>query len=427
MKKVVIIGGGIAGLSAAVHLLRKGIQPLLLESTKKAGGRTTSFFDPDFNSYLDNGQHILMGCYKETLSLFSQVEIKSNFILNESLHIDYSDGERYTLKAPRYFYPLNLAIALFRYKPLSFNESLAALFFMMRVLANISSRPSGKNVVVWLKENGQNDNLIKYLWTPLIIGAMNTSVEKADAGIFCKIVKEIFFSGKFSSTIILPKSDLQTSLVQTLEAKITSEGGVINYSSQAVRINKKDYGFSVLLKNGEEISAEAVVIAVPRHALNKIALPENLVIDQQSDLTYSNILSVHIKSDSILFNEPFIGLHNSPVHWVFHKEEFVSVVISDADAYKDLSDQEILTLIIPELLRNNVLGSEKLTAYRIIKEKRATFVPDIHSSKLRLPARTNQKGIYLAGDWTDTGLPATIEGAALSGRLAAEAVFSPSH
>jgi uncharacterized protein with NAD-binding domain and iron-sulfur cluster len=107
---------------------------------------------------------------------------------------------------------------------------------------------------------------------------------------------------------------------------------------------------------------------------------------------------------------------------VFNKGSFLSVVISDADKYKDMEEQKILDIIIPELQKNRIITDRNIISFKIIKEKRATFVPDSKSQKYRLPCKTNLSGIYLAGDWTDTGLPATIEGAALSGRVAAEAI-----
>lgn len=422
MKKTIIIGGGIAGLSAAIHLLRGGIKPLLLESTKKPGGRATSFFDPDFNSSLDNGQHILMGCYRETLNLFSREQINKNFILQNALCISYSEGESYKLRAPHLFYPLNLALAILKYKPLSLTEALSAVYFMKRVLFNLVKNPNGKNVRDWLNEHGQIKRLITYLWTPLIIGAMNTSPEKADAELFRKIIKEIFLSGNFSSTIILPKYDLQSSLVTPLADTIISLGGELSLSSQVTKLAVLKDGYTIHLKDGREEKVETVIFAVPRHALNKIEMPEQFVYNSYDDFTYSNILSVHLKVKGINLKEEFIGLHNSPVHWVFNKGSFLSVVISDADKYKDMEEQKILDIIIPELQKNRIITDRNIISFKIIKEKRATFVPDSKSQKYRLPCKTNLSGIYLAGDWTDTGLPATIEGAALSGRVAAEAI-----
>ncbi|MCC6548614.1 MAG: FAD-dependent oxidoreductase [Ignavibacteriaceae bacterium] len=423
MKKTVIIGGGVAGLSAAVHLLRKGIKPLILESTKKAGGRTTSFFDPDFNSYLDNGQHILMGCYKETLSLYTQNQIDENFHLQKSLRIIYSEKKRFELHAPEYFYPLNLAIALFRYKPLSFIDAVAAGIFMKRVFLNLVKNPSGKNVLVWLKEHGQNNKLITYLWEPLIIGAMNTTPEKADAAIFKRIIKEIFFTSNFSTTIIIPKHDLLTSLILPLLDTIISAGGQISYSAQVTKLIKSDRGFDILLKDGQVVNSESIIMAVPGHALEKIELPEKLHSENTRGLTYSTILSVHLKVREFHLKEDFVGFHNSPVHWVFNKGSYLSVVISDADDYKENDDKEILNLIISELLKNDIIVDNNVLSYRIIKEKRATFVPDCNSLRYRASSKTLSPGIYLAGDWTDTGLPATIEGAALSGRIAADAIY----
>lgn len=422
MKKTVIIGGGMAGLSAAVHLLRKGIKPLLLESTKKAGGRASSFFDSEFNAHLDNGQHILMGCYKETLALYTPRQIKENFLLQPSLHIAYSDGNRYDLSAKGYFYPLNLAAAILKYKPLSFSDAVSAGFFMKRVFFNLVKHPEGKNVLSWLRENGQNDKVITYLWAPLIIGAMNTSAEKADAVLFRRIIKEIFFKGNFASTVIVPKYDFQKSLVAPLLDTITSMGGEIMYSAQAFKVGKGEEGFTVFLRDGSKIPAQSVIFAVPRHALNKFELPDELSVNSHEDLLYSNILSVHLKVKEFTLKENFIGFHNSPVHWVFNKGEYLSVVISDADSYKEMSDNEILQIILPELRRNGIIKGNEITSHRIIKEKRATFVPDIHSQKYRLTNITKLPGLYLVGDWTDTGLPATIEGAALSGRKAADAV-----
>lgn len=424
MSKIAVIGGGIAGLSAAYHLSQAGFSPTIYEATRKNGGRTSSFFEESFSASLDNGQHILMGCYKETLKLFEGKELSRFFEFDPFLNITYIHDKKYKLSAGSVFYPFNLAAAILSYDALSPADKLSVFLFMGRVLFNTDRNSQGKTVDTWLDEHSQNYTIKKMLWAPLCIGAMNSSLAESSAFLFRKVIREIFFTGNFSSLILIPKQDLITSLITPIYESIELQGGTINNSCRITGITYTDKSFRLVTSGGGNFESDYIISTIPLHALKKIDNIETVIDLPSGDFEYSSILTAHIQVQQPQFPEKFLGFPDSPIHWVFRHEGFLSVVISDANAYSALAENEITALVISELVKYKLINESDIGGIRIIKEKRATFIPNEHSHALRLPSKTNNPHFFLAGDWTNTGLPATIESAALSGRIAAEALLN---
>lgn len=420
MSNIAVIGGGIAGLSAAYHLSCAGYTPLVFESTKSSGGRASSHYDESFAGSLDNGQHILMGCYEETLRLFERNNLTDYFDFRKYLHVTYLSDKKYTLSAKTALYPFNLASAILSYAALSLMERLSVITFMKRVLFNLDSGASGKNVSEWLDANLQNEKIKKNLWAPLSIGAMNASLEKSSAVVFKRIIKRIFFTGNFSSVILVPKINLSQSVIDPISKIVTGYGAKFLHSNRIVRIEQSGEGFLLTSSSGEKYEAQYIISTIPLHALRKIEGIGSIISIPDEDFNYSSILSVHIKTGTIRFEEPFIGFTDSPIHWVFRHEDYISVVISDADKFEELSHEQIGEMVSGELMKYQILAEGDIQKIKVIREKRATFIPDNNSEKLRLPQQTIHPKVFLAGDWTDTGYPATIEGAAFSGNKAAE-------
>ena len=252
---------------------------------------------------------------------------------------------------------------------------------------------------------------------------MNTNLDKASALVFYDVLIQIFFKGNFATTIILPKYGLSESIINPASLFIKKNGGTIVSSESVKEIIVKNQ-IVVSLKSDKNIydNFDYVISAIPLFALDKIISIKNLDINLEFE--YSTILNIHIWLNENKLQEKFYGLLDSPLHWIFVKENYINIVISDADYLVDKSKEEIIKLVIHELVQYTSIKEENILQYKIIKEKRATFVPGISTIDKRPNSKTSIKNLFLAGDWTNTGLPSTIESAVKSGRMAAELVLN---
>jgi uncharacterized protein with NAD-binding domain and iron-sulfur cluster len=279
-----------------------------------------------------------------------------------------------------------------------------------------------KSVYEWLEDEGQNDLIRKAFWEILAVGALNTNVHKASAEMFYYILKEIFLRGNHAAAIILPKYGLSETYCESSKNFIEKCGGKINLSEAVSEIKFNNSEAVEVITNKRNISGfDYIVSAVPLFAFNNIKTGINFT--QELELSYSSILSIHIWLKENDFNERFYGLINSKLHWIFNHEDHITLVISDADRYNDKTKEEIFNLIITELAKFTGLNIDKIVSYKIIKEKRATFIPDVSILNKRPDVKTKFKNFYLAGDWVNTGFPSTIESAVKSGRMAASKII----
>lgn len=424
MKKCLIIGGGISGLTAAAYLSSKQVKVSLFESSPKLGGRTYSFFDEQNKTTLDNGQHILMGCYKDTLAFLDLINAKENLSYQKNLRIEFlkEGSANLALDANKFIYPINLLSALMLFNALGKQDKLRLLGFLT-VLPFASKKKLEKQTVAeWLNGTNQSKKLIKNFWEIICIGALNSGINKASALIFYKILIEIFFKGNFASTIVLPKYGLSESLIDPARNFVERNGGEVVLSGKVELLNLKGNKiFSVMSCDQQYTDFDFVISAIPVYALEKIIDLKNLDIENQFE--FSTILNINLWIDKLELKEKFYGFLDSPLHWIFVKDKHFNIVISDANYLADREQDEIYKMVITELSRFFPIIKNDVKAFKIIKEKRATFIPDNRSEKLRPKCETRINNLFLAGDWTDTGLPATIEGAVKSGRIAAEKVL----
>jgi squalene-associated FAD-dependent desaturase len=423
MKDCLIIGGGFAGLSAAAYLTKQNINVTLLESSPKLGGRAYSFTGQKSNDIVDNGQHILMGCYSDTLNFLNLIGAKENFIYQKSLSINFltQTGKLVRLKSSSSLYPFNLLSALLNFNAITFTDRVSILKFVIKLPFISHQKLSNKNISNWLKEERQSNDTIKSLWEIIAVGALNTNIHKASALMFREILLKIFFNGNFASTIILPKYGLSDAYVKNAKEFIESNGGKIKLSSSVnefIISNNK----IVKIKTADEVyeGFDYVISAIPLHAINNV-YPE-LFSDHKIELEYSSILNIHIWLKNNPMKEHFYGLIDSPVHWIFNKGNHINLVISNADYLIDKSAEEIYNLCVDELIKCTKLEESDFIHYKILKEKRATFIPSNKIMNTRPSSKTKIANLFLAGDWTDTGLPSTIESAVKSGRIASELI-----
>jgi squalene-associated FAD-dependent desaturase len=421
MSDHIIIGGGFAGLSAAAYLSSRGKKVELIEASQKLGGRAYSFTDKTNNTVIDNGQHILMGCYRETIDFFRLIGAEENLVFQDRLEVNFVLPHYHVvpLRSASRLYPLNLTAGLLSYKAISAGERLLLLKFFLMLPLYSDNDLRKMTVYEWLHQEHQNENIIKAFWEILTVGALNTSIYKASAMVLKDILFEIFFRGNKASTIVLPGKGLTESYCNHAKEYIESRGGKISTGEQANKLLTEDSRIRTIITNRRVLkNFNSVIAAVPFHGLKRFTPAENIISDP--GLRYSSILNVHIWLKVNRLKEKFYGLVDSQIHWIFNHGTHLTIVRSDADNLMEKSREEIFEIVKKELFRYFFIEGEDIKDYRIIKEKRATFIPSNDILNKRPGAVTNLSNLFLAGDWTDTDLPSTIESAVKSGRMAAE-------
>jgi hydroxysqualene dehydroxylase len=453
MKKIIVIGGGFAGLSAASFLANSGHKVELIEASPKLGGRAYSFYDEETKSVIDNGQHILMGCYKETLKFLKLIDAEKNFSYQEKLRVNFLNDKRklYRLESTQLFYPLNLLFGLLNFEVLNFLDRLKILRFFIKLYFYSDSELKNLTVRQWFLLEGQDEKIRESFWDFLAVGALNTSTTKASAKAFADILKEMFSKGNEASTIILPLKGLSESYCNEAQTFIEKNGGVINLSEQVTGFEIKDDEVKKISTSKRTITDfDYVISTVPWFALKTFEVsgqentnnPRRFLQDINLTFEHSSILTIHIwfhtshaelvsatPSVSEIPNqvrndltENFYALIGSTIHWIFTHEDHITLVKSDANHIIDKSKEELFELAVSELKKYTGIEREEIKSYKVIKEKRATFVPDNKTLDKRPNTKTKIKNLLLAGDWINTGLPSTIESAVKSGKIAAEEI-----
>ncbi len=426
--KCAVVGGGLSGLSAAAYLSSNNIDITLFESSPKLGGRVYSFSSSLFPKPVDNGQHLLMGCYSETLAFMrligasSNLSVQNNFIM----HFVDENGNHSVLRAGNLFYPFNILAAILRFKGLDFLSKRKIISLMIRL--RVSSKPtafSNESVHDWLNRFSQTENAVKYLWEVLAIGTMNADTKESSATMFEYILKEIFFRGSFNSKFIIPGSDLSAVFCAPASKYILSNKCNINLSQSIVEISKtSDNRFQLTTKEGLTELFDKVIFALPLFALKRIKGIHNFITLADDTLVkYAPIITFHIKLKKNNLAERYYCVLDSPIQWLFNSGGHITTVTSAAEKFADVPENILWETFKKELESKFEISEEDIESHLLIKEKRATFVSSNEFNKFRTSIFSKEKGIALAGDWTDTGLPATIEGAVLSGSKSAKEIM----
>ncbi|RJP67808.1 MAG: FAD-dependent oxidoreductase [Ignavibacteriales bacterium] len=426
MKKVAVIGGGLAGLSAAVYLAANNFTVHLYEASPKPGGRASSFLFKQTNEYIDCGQHLMLGCYDYTLDFVKKIGAMESLYIQDNLSLNFIEKNniKYKFDASTLLYPFNLLLALAGYKAMNRSEKLGIIKLLIKLLFYPTDLLSDYSVREWLVKENQSERVQKVLWQIFAIGALNSDIEKCSAKIFADILKQIFLRNNKSTVVILPQENLNNTFHFPAKEFIIQNNGQVHFSTRINDIQIENDEAKGVIINDKRFEYDFVISAVPFDSLFKIVPPDYHSKLSIPSFRYSSILNVHLWLNENIFNEKFYGLLNSDVHWIFNHGSYVSITISDANRWMEIDNEKIVSDIsfrlkeyFPQFSLNSIEYS------KVIKEKRATFVPEKAILKIRPSAKTKIKNLYLAGDWTNTGLPATIEGAIKSGKLAATEIL----
>lgn len=430
--KVAVVGAGWAGLAAASQLNRKGVTVTLYDASHQAGGRARGVSDPELGE-LDNGQHLFIGAYQATLRLMrddlGDFEVEQAF-LRQPLALESVGREFKMCVNDRWPAFLQNACALWLAKGLSLKDKWLATHFLRGIQTRSNHPTVGTTVSQWLDASKQTDRNCQWLWHPLCLATMNTDPRQACASLFCNVLSDSLLNSTPGSTdLLIPRKNLSQIWPQSVAANVHARWG------QVVRqITLCDQQVSI-----EGDIFDACVLAVPPANLKRIIeqwSDAQALTDVLDSFQYRAITTCYMELDTQLkLPSPLLMFkHDSSDknigQWVFDRNQFMSpapraqlaFVVSDPSNLHTLSDLKIGQALLAQLTQAlSLTDPPKIRAARCFHEKRATFAA--LPGQRRPQTRTPWPSVFLAGDWTDTGYPAVIEGAVRSGNLAATAIL----
>ncbi len=432
----VILGGGFAGLSCAVSLAAEGRRAVLLEKKPHLGGRAYSFRDAETGHVVDNGQHLFMGCYRQTRAFLEQIGTSERLSFGDAIRVDYADaeGKRDALVCPAALgSPLHLAAGVLGLRGLSMGDKLGLLKLdayvrKTRGLVKVPAELDRMTVRQWMDSLGQSRRIQERLFDPIALGALNDAPEVAAATGFVQVLREAFYADVEGTRLGLSTvglSDLYTSAAAEF---IQKRGGQVVLNT---KIKAAGEAF-VLAEDGRRFDAPFVVSTLPPWDLKKLDLPPGLLGPWQ-DLKPAPIVSISLWLDRPVIAEPLVGMLGTEIQWAFNKSkilsldgggQYLALVISGAHAQVAADPKALLEAAKRDLARCfPEFQKATIKRWKVVKEPFATLSPVPGSDALRPEIAASPSGFVFAGDWTQTGLPATIESAVASGRKAAEAVL----
>ena len=440
-----VVGAGFAGLSAAVRLARQGARVLVLEARSRLGGRTTAVLDLETGGLVDNGQHVLLGCYHETFSFLEEIGALDSLQFQPQLSVPMVDraGRSSRLSCGFLPPPFHLVAGVLDWEALPWSDRVA-IFRMVTPIRTarralepgsrkIAASP-GETVENWLIRNGQTARLREMLWNPIASAVLHQPPDRAAAPAFARVLGEMFGLDAKASAVVVPSKALGLTCAEPAREYIERHGGAVRTDSPAsVRI-ESDRATGV--DAGTEAWSVGVVIAsVPWFALPTLFREDAgalapILANAHATAPWP-IVTVHLWFDRRIVEDPFLWLPGRTMQWVFEKPVapgdgagfLLSLAPNGEASLAGRTDEELIELAQRELLEARPSArTASLLRGTVVREPRATFslAP---GQPPRPSTETPVRGLYLAGDWIDTGLPGSIESAVRSGHKAGNLVI----
>ncbi len=412
--QVHVVGAGISGLACAVRLARSGRRVTLHEAAGQAGGRCRSFVDAKLGRQIDNGNHILLSANHEALSYVEEIGARDSLIGPDHAafpFVDLKTGERWTVRPNAGPFPWWILSAARRIPGTRLGAYLKAVKFAFA---------GPDDTVADLADPA--DPLWPRFWEPLTVAALNTDPRKASARLLWLVLRETFAKGEAACRPLIARDGLGPSLIDPALDLLRKAGADIRFGCRLRAIELGPQRARHLrFADGEVELAESdnVVLALPPAAADEL-LPD-VAAPQES----TAIVNAHIVLPGpprLPEDLPFVGLVGGAADWIFVRGDLASLTVSAADDLAEQPNEEVGRRMWHDTARALELDPKLDPPVRVIKEKRATFAQTPAALARRPGARTAWGNLHLAGDWTDTGYPATIEGSVRSGRIAADLV-----
>ncbi|MBV9012774.1 MAG: FAD-dependent oxidoreductase [Pseudonocardiales bacterium] len=446
-RRVAVIGGGLAGITAALHCADAGCQVTMFEARGQLGGLTHSFSRGELR--VDNGQHVFLRCCSSYQLLLRRLGVADRVQLQPRLAIPVcSPGERRPvwLRRSSLPAPLHLAASLVQYRPLSVRERMhfALAAAALRRVDPAHPATDGQNFGSWLRRHGQTDRAIAALWELVGVATLNARADQASLSLAATVFQEGLLTKAAAADIGWSRVPLRElhgdpalSCLRTAGAQVQT--GV---TVRAIEPSGNPMAGWQVVTDDARSSVEAVILAVPPVAAEGLLPPGSIPLPPgwSQRLGSAPIVNLHMVLDRPVLGEPFIAGVNTPVQWVFDRTtqsglaqsglqngQYLAVSLSAADDVVDTPTAALRAQFLPELgALLPALREAQVLDFFVTRERHATFRPAPGTAALRPPAVTATRGLFLAGAWTATGWPATMEGAVRSGAAAATALLAES-
>ena len=438
---VVIAGGGLAGLTAACDLADHGCRVVLLEKRPFLGGRAYSHRDEATGTVVDNGQHVFLGCCTQYIAFLKRLGIYGRVHLQRRLRVPVIDkvwGES-NLSSANLPAPLHMLPSLLRFRSLSPLEKVRAVHAFSRIRSlERAHHPELDSITFgdWLRRNGQSEHSTESLWNLIVQPTLNGNASSVSADLALMVFQEGFLKARDGANVGWAKMGLTELLADSARRYIEERGGEVRAWTGIDTLELNAGVVSRVFAGGAQMEADAYVLAMPTEETLGI-LPRPLAdtpfFARIGRIRTSPIVNVHLWYDRPVWEHRFAAFLNTPLQWAFNKSklwgedgsgQYIDISLSAACDFLDMSGREIAALFQKEMaaLIPAARGA-RLERTIVIKQRDATFAAAPGIAALRPPQSTPVSNLFLAGDWTATGWPATMESAVRSGLGAAKAVL----
>ena len=441
-RTVAIVGAGVSGLAAACALADAGYRVTVFERRPYVGGRASSYLHPGSGETIDNCQHILLGCCTNLRSLLERVGRQDAIAWTREITYIEPGGRRSVVRPTGLPAPLGTAPSFLSARCFSLADKRAIACGLRQFFTGYPQDvPGGETFLAWARRHGQTPGALKRFWEPILQSALNDDLDKISVHYAGKVLRDSFLTSADAGAIgvpLLPLSEMYSGAARYLEAR----GGAVHLRTTVDAVTPSAGGWQLAAggSEGRREEFDDVVLALPFEAAARIVstLPtgaqQTALAQTLTQFSHSPLAGVHLWFDREITELPHAVLLDTTIQWMYQREKLggpqladggshIELVISVARDVMPMAQGEIVELAVRELaLFFPAVAQAKLCKAVVTKEVRATFTVPPGIDAHRPAARTAWPGLYLAGDWTDTGWPATMEGAARSGFLAAEAV-----
>uniref|UniRef100_A0A7C4LKJ4 FAD-dependent oxidoreductase n=1 Tax=Schlesneria paludicola TaxID=360056 RepID=A0A7C4LKJ4_9PLAN len=437
--RVVIVGGGLAGLATATALAAEQVPVLLVESRPRWGGRASSFFDHVSQEWIDNCQHVAMGCCTNFRQFCTRTGLDGCFRTEPALYFVAPEGRIHRCAAGPWPAPFHLAGAFARFSFLSGSDK-RALAYGLWALARGTAADPHESMAQWLNRHHQPPRVVRYFWQVILVSALSESLERMAVAAARQVIVQGFLAHRRAWEVWLPAVPLEELYGGRLTQWLSARGVEMRLLAAAEGVEIDD-GLvqGVRLKSGEVVRGSHYVLAVPWHRAAALFPPvwqSHSVLANLDRLESSPISSVHLWFDRPVLSLPHAVFVEGLCQWVFQRpvvspqtpshagRHYLQVVISASRGVRERTAEDVLQQVLSELsaVWPAVKGAG-LTHWRLVTEQRAVFAPLPAADAWRPPQQSPWPNLQFAGDWTRTGWPATMEGAVRSGYLAAENIL----
>jgi zeta-carotene desaturase len=428
---VAIVGGGLAGLAAGCALADAGYKVVLFERRPYLGGRASSYQHPGTGEVVDNCQHVLLGCCTNLIDLYRRSGVEDKVRWFSRLNFLEPGGRNSMIEIGSLPAPLHTAPTFLRSKALSFSDKLGISQAMLKLRSEL--KDDGRPFLDWLRAHGQTERAIQRFWAPVLVSTLNEDLDRCSSRYAGQVFRKSFLTTPDAGRMGIPAIPL-SDLYSAAGEYIRQRGGEVNLRAPVEKFKVDAHGVTLCM-GGQEFRADFAVIAAPFNVISSL-LPEDEASRplraMAAQFESSPITGIHLWFDGQITDLEHAVLLDRTIQWMFHKSKllnrggdgsYVELVVSASKSLVNRGRQEIIDLAVRELEEFfptvRVANLEKAT---VIKEVHATYSPKPGVDAYRPKAQSAWPRVFLAGDWTDTAWPATMEGAVRSGYLAAEAL-----